>query len=175
MILLDETSMRDAVATSIIAGVFAIVSAVLTQMVPKLPKKIFRIVMYFSVSVLLMGLVWVFWPRSSAVKIEITEMPHFDTADRFKMKTISGNVRGVKALGELSVLVYAKGGQLWYIQPDPDNPKIGIAEDGTWKTDTRYGSCYSALVVKQSYIPSPNPEALPNLGKDVLGVTQRER
>ena len=85
---------------------------------------------------------------------------------------IKGKVSGLPSLKGYQVVVYSKGGQTWYVQPDTKKPLIKIDDDGEFSADIYGGTEYGALLVKDSYQPKATLDQLPVVGG---GVIARDR
>lgn len=79
---------------------------------------------------------------------------------------ISGKIEGIKEPNAYRVVVYALTDH-WYVQPTRDDSLTIINNDGTWATQTHLGTSYAALLVDKSFVPPPQPSAIPR-GKNVL-------
>jgi len=88
-----------------------------------------------------------------------------------KMQPIFGTAGGV-SFAEYRVVVYARAGGIWWVQPTTTSTLISIDDRGRWRTETHLGDSYAALLVKPSFILPPRTEILPDLGRDVVALTQ---
>lgn len=79
---------------------------------------------------------------------------------------IAGKVEGIKDPNAYRVVVYALTDH-WYVQPTRDDSLTVINNDETWATQTHLGTSYAALLVDKSFVPPPQPSAIPR-GKSVL-------
>ena len=72
---------------------------------------------------------------------------------------ISGRVIGpsVPNLSTLRIILYARGGAQWWIQPTVEDPITRISKNGTWQNETHLGIKYGALLVDSTYKPSRLP------------------
>lgn len=113
--------------------------------------------------------------NESKPKITISNVPTNAPGDDFAKDPIRGTVSGVK-FQEHKVVVYARGGDVWYIQPW-SHPKcyVGIDDDGKWQTRTRGGTEFAALLVKPSFKPEEKLGSEPEPGGDVLAVAYTEK
>jgi len=105
--------------------------------------------------------------------IRISKIPNFIDKTDPSMKEIAGEVSGGSARS-LSVVVYAYTDH-WYVQPDPGAPFTAIDSSGKWTTQTRYGTEYLALLVRDSYHPSAQIDYRPGISPDVDAVTPPEQ
>ena len=67
------------------------------------------------------------------------------------MDFIEGRVGGAKP-GQ-QVVLYARSGGVWWIQPLVANPYTKIQTDLAWKNTTHLGTDYAALLVEPGYRP----------------------
>jgi len=100
--------------------------------------------------------------------IEFTRVPPAGEGGPDRLESIEGNVRGAPS-GERIVL-YAKAGSIWWIQPLAIQPFTSIASDSTWKASTHLGTEYAALLVDPGYEPVLTMKTLPPMGNGVSAV-----
>lgn len=103
--------------------------------------------------------------------VELTRVPPAGEGGPDRLDNIEGSVRYAKS-GE-RIVVYAKAGPIWWIQPLAAAPFTSIASDDTWKTSTHLGSEYAAILVDPGYQPSLTMKALPSPGSGVVAVASR--
>jgi hypothetical protein len=108
--------------------------------------------------------------KAADPSIQITVIPPRG-AGPDKMEAIAGTVSGVNAK-ECKVIIFALGGDTWYVQPFEASPDTLIGADNKWETDTHLGSQYAALLVKSSYKPPAKTGTLPKLGGPVLALVR---
>jgi len=85
------------------------------------------------------------------------------------MDTIEGRVIGVRP--EQRIVLYAKSGGRWWIQPFARDPLFTkIQGDSKWKNVTHLGEEYAALLVDPSYSPPQTTGLLPATGGAVAAV-----
>ena len=84
-----------------------------------------------------------------------------------RMEAIAGTVSGVNSK-DCRVVIFALGGDTWYVQPYVASPYTEIKEDGRWENDTHLGSKYGALLVKRAYQPPATARTLPTVGGEIL-------
>ena len=85
------------------------------------------------------------------------------------MDTIAGRVIGVRP--EQRIVLYAKSGGRWWIQPFARDPLFTkIQRDSKWKNVTHLGEEYAALLVDPTYSPPQTTESLPAKGGAVAAV-----
>jgi len=109
--------------------------------------------------------------------IKITLVPHRG-AGPTEMERIGGTVSGVN-VEECKVVIFARGGDTWYVQPYIDSPYTPIDKDGKngkWENDTHLGSRYAALLIRYSdnspYKPPSTTGTLPRVGGVVLAIAE---
>lgn len=100
--------------------------------------------------------------------IQITRIPSAGGGPD-RLETMAGTVSGVNHK-ECKVVLFALGGDTWYVQPYVNSPYTDINADGRWESDTHLGSRYAALVVRPSYHPPANTGTLPAVGGDILAM-----
>src|SRR6266481_472527 len=102
--------------------------------------------------------------------IDFTKIPVSAVGGLDKMDTIEGRVIGVRP--EQRIVLYAKSGGRWWIQPFARDPLFTkIQGDSKWKNATHLGEEYAALVVDPGYSPLKSTEVLPATGGAVAAVT----
>ncbi len=88
-----------------------------------------------------------------------------------KLDNIEGVVRGAHQGARL--VLYAKAGSVWWIQPLSTRPFTPIASDGVWKTPTHLGTEFGAILVDPGYVPASTLKKLPPLGSGVTSVATK--
>jgi len=88
-------------------------------------------------------------------------------------EAISGTAAGVSP-GAAKLIIYALGGDSWYVQPQTDQPNTSIDDTGHWTTRTHGGQEYAALLVSSSFTAAPKLSltALPHKGGEVLAIAR---
>lgn len=81
-------------------------------------------------------------------RIQITDTPPAG-AGSHTWGDIEGVVSGVDP-SRYAVVLYAKGGGTWYVQPWANDHRTAIADDRTFHSGTHLGSRYAALLVRRS-------------------------
>src|ERR1700730_5641691 len=105
----------------------------------------------------------------SKPSIEFTKIPVSAVGGLDNMDTIEGRVSGVRP--EHRIVLYAKSGGRWWIQPFARDPLFTkIQADSKWKNVTHLGKEYAALLVDPSYSPPQTAELLPATGGSVAAV-----
>ena len=106
-------------------------------------------------------------------KILISGVPADIPGTSMATEPIGGTVSGVN-FKDVKVVVYAYGGDKWYVQPTVDSPDIAINEDGKWETETHGGLEFSALLVKTSFQPRATLKTIPQAGGVILAVVKKK-
>src|SRR5713101_2193026 len=105
----------------------------------------------------------------SKASIEFTTIPVTAVGGLDNMDTIEGRVIGVRP--EQRIVLYAKSGRRWWIQPFARDPLFtNIQGDSKWKNVTHLGEEYAALLVDPSYLPPQITDVLPVAGGAVAAV-----
>ena len=81
---------------------------------------------------------------------------------------IEGHVEGARQ-GE-EIVLFARSGGLWWVQPFADHPFTEIRSDDRWQNSTHLGTEYAALLVQPGYRPPETAEQLPQPGAGVVAV-----
>jgi hypothetical protein len=68
------------------------------------------------------------------------------------------------------VVLYARNGSSWWVQPLANAPFTTVHSDGTWSSSTHLGTSYAALLVDGDYQPLTRSPSLPKLGGHVLAI-----
>src|SRR5260370_22748585 len=106
--------------------------------------------------------------------IEFTKIPVSAVGGLDNMDTIEGRVIGVRP--EQRIILYAKSGGRWWIQPFARNPLFTkIQGDSKWKNVTHLGEENAALLVDPSYSPPQTTELLPATSAAVAAVAVVKR
>lgn len=100
--------------------------------------------------------------------IEFSRVPQAEEGGPDKLATIEGQVRNVQPGNK--IVLFAKGGVLWWVQPLADQPFTAIQRDSKWQSPTHLGTEYAALLVKAGYQPPAKTEILPPVGGDVVAI-----
>ena len=108
------------------------------------------------------------WHAGNKPVIEFTRVPPAGEGGPDKLDAIEGKVKG--ALPGQHIVLYAKAGSIWWIQPLAIHPLTAIESDSTWKNSTHLGTEYAAILVDPGYDPALTVKALPSLGHGVLAV-----
>jgi hypothetical protein len=101
-------------------------------------------------------------------QIIFTEIP-IEGSGPIILKKIAGKVTGPD-VSSLRIILYARAGENWWIQPTKADSVTTISKDGTWQNETHLGFMYGALLVRPTYDPANILKALPQLDQSVLAV-----
>ena len=101
--------------------------------------------------------------------IEVTVVPPEDPGGIQSQGTISGRV--IAAQPEHRVVLYARSGGAWYVQPYADRPFTTVQADSTWTSQTHLGTEYAALLVEPGYAPPALTMTIPGAGEGVVATT----
>jgi hypothetical protein len=82
---------------------------------------------------------------------------------------ISGKATGPN-LTSLQIVIYAKAGGKWWVQPTIENPYTLILSDGSWQNDIYLGNQYAILLVTKSFKPQSTVSTLPQLDVNVKAI-----
>jgi hypothetical protein len=111
---------------------------------------------------------------SSKPKIEILKLPEGLVPGDEKKGEIKGKVSGLLQSKGYSVAIYARGGNLWWVQPTVDQPLTKIDSDGEFTANIHGGEDYAALLVKDTYKPAATCERLPEVKGEVLACARKK-
>jgi signal transduction histidine kinase len=107
-----------------------------------------------------------------SASIEFTNIPLAEEGGTRRLDPIEGRVYGARP-GQFIVL-YARSGASWYIQPYTDQPFTTIQTDSAWRNTTHLGTEYAALLVGPEFVPPAVTDVLPNQGGAVFAVATTE-
>jgi len=108
-----------------------------------------------------------------APSITITSVPTDPPGESMASDPIKGTVTGADPK-EHKIVIYARGGDKWWVQPTIASPITDIGSDGKWESETHGGSEFAALLVKASYKPEATLGTIPQIGGDVLDVAKKK-
>ncbi|HEY6767282.1 MAG TPA: hypothetical protein VI386_21190 [Candidatus Sulfotelmatobacter sp.] len=100
--------------------------------------------------------------------IQITHAPVTDPGGPVKMDVIEGRASSAKT-GQ-HVVLYARSGGAWWIQPFSEHPFTEIQPNSTWKNTIHLGSDYAAVLVEPGYHPALKTHDLPTEGNGVVAI-----
>jgi signal transduction histidine kinase len=103
-----------------------------------------------------------------APSIEFTIIPLAQEGGTQRLDPLEGRVEGARP-GQ-QIVLYARSGGLWYVQPFADQQFTTIQSDSTWRNTTHLGTEYAALLVESDYLPAAITEVLPKQGGAVVAV-----
>jgi signal transduction histidine kinase len=101
--------------------------------------------------------------------IEFTDVPLAANGDNVKMTRIEGRVIGAQP-GQ-QIVLYAKAGTAWWVQPFANQPFTKIQSNSKWSSPTHPGTHFAALLVGSDFQPPARVDALPTVGVLALAVT----
>lgn len=99
--------------------------------------------------------------------IEFTSVPPADRGGPDFLDTIAGRVKGAKPDQKIVIFTH---NNVWWVQPERDQPYTAIKPDSTWSASTHVGMEYAALLVEPGYNPPAAMDALPALGAGVVAI-----
>lgn len=99
--------------------------------------------------------------------IEFTSVPPADRGGPDFLDTIAGRVKGAKAGQKIVIFTH---NNVWWVQPERDQPYTAIKPDSTWSASTHVGMEYAALLVDPGYNPAAAMDVLPALGGGVMAI-----
>ena len=103
-------------------------------------------------------------------KIEFTDVPLAANGDTIKVTRIEGRVIGAQP-GQ-QIVLYARAGTAWWVQPFANQPFTTIQPDSRWGSSTHPGTDYAALLVGSDFQPPARVDALPTVGVLATAVTR---
>ena len=109
---------------------------------------------------------------SETPSVEFTSIPWAAADSPEKLSTIKGRVHGAQP-GD-SIVIYAKGLTVWWVQPFANQPLTGIHPDSKWQNSTHPGTEYAALLVRPGFQPPTTTEELPKEGVIAFSVARGE-
>jgi len=104
--------------------------------------------------------------------IEFTEIPLAAAGNPQKLTPIRGRVIG--GTSGQRVVLYAKAGTSWWVQPLTNEPFTKIEPDSKWSNFTHPGTDYAALLVGSDFQPPLKTEELPTAGVVAFAVVRGE-
>lgn len=89
---------------------------------------------------------------------------------------LKGHVIGLdpKSYKDYRIVLYAKGGDTFYVQPREDDMMTDIEKDGAFSADVHGGTEFVALLVKKSYKPKAQITRLPQEGDDIIVIDRKK-
>jgi hypothetical protein len=102
--------------------------------------------------------------------IEFTTIPRADAGGPAALGPVAGRVQGARP--DQRIVMFAKSGDVWWVQPFRSRPFTAIEPDSTWKNSIHLGTEYAALLVDADYHPPGTTESLPEPGGGVAAVTR---
>jgi hypothetical protein len=110
-------------------------------------------------------------PRSTVdPSIEFATIPPADTGGPAKLAPVAGRVTGARPCQR--VVVFARSGDIWWVQPFRGRPFTAIEGGSTWKNSIHLGTEYAALLVDADYRPPATIGSLPERGGGIAAVAR---
>ncbi|HEX4320013.1 MAG TPA: glycoside hydrolase family 16 protein [Acidobacteriaceae bacterium] len=103
--------------------------------------------------------------QSTKPRVQLTQIPSANPGGPAQLDYIAGTVTGAKP-GQ-QIVLYARSGGVWWIQPYVAHSLTRIQADSTWKNETHLGTEYAALLVEPGYHPISKTVTLPAEGDGV--------
>jgi hypothetical protein len=107
---------------------------------------------------------------AAAPSIELTTIPRADAGGPAALAPIAGRVAGAQP--NQRIVLFAKSGGVWWVQPFRTRPFTEIDRGATWTNSIHLGTDYAALLVDADYRPPATTESLPERGRGVAAVVQ---
>jgi hypothetical protein len=107
-------------------------------------------------------------PADVTPSIQFIKVPRAGEGGPNRLEAIEGRVTGARP-GQRIVL-FARSGVLWWVQPLVNEPFTAVGPDATWRNSTHLGTEYAALLVTADYQPPAQTDTLPPQGGSVLVV-----
>jgi hypothetical protein len=102
--------------------------------------------------------------------IEFTTIPQADAGGPTTLASVAGRVKGARP--NQRIVVFARSGDVWWVQPFRSRPFTDVERDSTWKNSIHLGTEYAALLVDADYRPPATTESLPERGGSIAAVTR---
>jgi hypothetical protein len=105
---------------------------------------------------------------ASRPSLQMTHVPAADPGGPARLDYIQGQATG--ASPSQQIVLYARSGDVWWIQPFVAHPFTKIQTDSSWKNETHLGTEYAAILVESGYHPLSKVVTLPMEGNGVVAV-----
>jgi hypothetical protein len=105
--------------------------------------------------------------KKPSISITITSVPTDPPGENMASEPIKGTTSGCNP-NEHKVVIYARGGPTWYVQPYVASPPTDIGADGKWESETHGGTDFAALVVKSSYEAKATLGTIPAVDGNII-------
>src|SRR5580765_779862 len=109
-------------------------------------------------------------PRPVDPSIAFTAIPQAEAGGPATLAPVAGRVSGARP--NQRIVMYAKSGGVWWVQPFRSRPFTDIARDATWKNSIHLGTEYAALLVDADYRPPGTTVSPPERGGGVAAVSR---
>lgn len=107
-------------------------------------------------------------PSGRSPTIEFTTVPEAAPGGVARLEPIAGRVAGARP-GQ-QIVLFARSGDVWWVQPFTVRPFTPIAQDSTWQNSIHLGIEYAAALVDPGFQPRATSETLPAVGGPVRAV-----
>src|SRR5262245_41875677 len=110
-------------------------------------------------------------PRATAdPSIEFTTIPRAEAGGPATLEPVAGRVTGARP--NQRVVVFARSGGVWWVQPFRSRPFTEIEGGATWKNSIHLGTEYAALLVDADFRPPGTVQTLPERGNGVAAIVR---
>jgi hypothetical protein len=106
--------------------------------------------------------------RTHLPAISFTVVPVASEGGPDTLGTLSGRVTGAQP-GQ-QIVIYAKASEIWWIQPNIDQPYTSMQPDGSWSSAIHLGDEYAAVLVGPEFQANATLTSLPPLGQNILAL-----
>jgi hypothetical protein len=108
--------------------------------------------------------------RTQGFTVEITNVPPYEPYGGESTRSYIGGMARGKLVPGCKVIIYARVGDTWYVQPLGDSSTT-VSSEGIWTNWTHTGSSYAALLVRPGYETYARLDILPPVGGYVTART----
>ncbi len=105
---------------------------------------------------------------ASKAVITLTRVPEANPGDHDQQDVIEGKVTGARP-GQ-QIVLYARVGKLWWVQPLVDSPFTPILPGQVWRNETHLGTEYAAMLIAEGNRPNATVSELPPIGGPIAAV-----
>jgi hypothetical protein len=110
---------------------------------------------------------------SNDIMIRLTTVPQYDSVGGPTTSAyIEGDVTGVRDPDQFRIVVYAKTGATWWVQPLVAAPFTPLDNRGQFSTWTHTGTSYAVLLVRRGFLPPAAVDGDLPMGKDIVARAQ---
>jgi hypothetical protein len=107
-------------------------------------------------------------PVEATPIITFTQVPQASSGDREMQDVIVGTVKGARQ--EQRIVIYARIGNLWWVQPQVNSPFTVILPGQVWRNETHLGTDYAALLTDAGFHPPATMTGIPVAGGQIAAV-----